>query len=129
MPRKYKVEQSSGYTVLLVDDDPEYLEATRLLLEREGHHVLAAADGPAALDLLQKEPIDLLLLDYFMPGLNGRQAYEKIKEIDNLVKIFFVTGNVEQLENIEDDNIIGTMKKPFEYKTLLEIIDENSVKQ
>jgi len=57
--------------VLLADDDPEYLEATRLLLAAEGHEVLTAASGPAALAVLREREVDLVLLDYFMPGMNG----------------------------------------------------------
>ncbi len=45
MARKYRLASSSGYTIVLADDDPDYLEATRLLLESEGHEVLCATNG------------------------------------------------------------------------------------
>ena len=51
MARKHRAIEPSGYTIALVDDDPDYLEATRLLLESEGHTVLTAIDGDDALRL------------------------------------------------------------------------------
>ena len=71
MARKYKVTQTSGYTIVLADDDPDYLEATRLLLESEGHDVLCATNGIETLALLRERRAHLLLLDYFMPGMTG----------------------------------------------------------
>ena len=56
MARK-KAEHLSNSTILLVDDNPEYLEATRLLLEREGHQVIPAANGLEALALLRKHSL------------------------------------------------------------------------
>ena len=47
MTRRARAEIASGFTVLLVDDNADYLQATRLLLEREGHNVLTATNGPA----------------------------------------------------------------------------------
>src|SRR3990172_6178954 len=92
MPRKYKAEPSSGQTILLVDDDAEYLEATGLLLEREGHRVLMATNGPAALELLRENQVDLLLLDYFMPGMTGEQVVVKLRQFNPYVQIILQTG-------------------------------------
>src|SRR5207244_5220520 len=63
--------KSSGRTVLVVDDQVETLSSVRMLLEREGHRVLTAEGGPQALELLAREPVQLLLVDYFMPVMNG----------------------------------------------------------
>jgi len=71
MARKHRAVRQSGHTVLLVDDDADYLEATRLLLESEGHRVVAVASGPEALAVLRAERVDVALLDYFMPGMTG----------------------------------------------------------
>src|SRR6476469_874475 len=65
MTRRARVETASGFTVLLVDDNADYLQATRLLLEREGHTVLTATNGVEALGILPTQHVDLLLLDYF----------------------------------------------------------------
>src|SRR5262249_16036117 len=85
-------EQASGYTVMLVDDNPDYLQATRLLLEREGHNVLTATNGPEALALLPDHRVDLLLLDYFMPGMTGGQVVPEFRRFDPFVQVILQTG-------------------------------------
>src|SRR6266699_1855301 len=92
MTRRAKALQPSGYTVLLVDDNPDYLQATRLLLEREGHNVLTATNGPEALALLPDQRVDLLLLDYFMPGMTGEQVVAEVRKFDPFVQVILQTG-------------------------------------
>ncbi len=92
MPRKYNDKPESGYTILLVDDDPEYLEATRLLLEREGHRVQTASSGADALARLRERPVDLLLLDYYMPGMTGEQVVTELRQFNPYVQIVLQTG-------------------------------------
>src|SRR5438552_9028107 len=92
MTRRAKAEQASGYTVLLVDDNPDYLQATRLLLEREGHNVLTATNGAEALGILPQQNVDLLLLDYFMPGMTGEQVVAEIRKFDPFVQVILQTG-------------------------------------
>lgn len=91
MPRKTKREPS-GYTILLVDDDAEYLEATRMVLEREGHNVLVATNGPDALSILQKSQVDLLLLDYFMQGMTGEDVVAELRKFNQYVQVTLQTG-------------------------------------
>ncbi|HEY4579787.1 MAG TPA: response regulator, partial [Candidatus Acidoferrales bacterium] len=92
MTRKLAPISPSGATILLVDDDPGYLEATRRLLEREGHQVLCAADGPAALATLRERPVDVLLLDYFMPGMTGEEVVAQLRLFNVHVQIILQTG-------------------------------------
>src|SRR3954463_12109946 len=92
MTRLARVEQASGYTVLLVDDNADYLQATRLLLEREGHTVLTATNGPEALAILPQQKVDLLLLDYFMPGMTGEQVVSEVRKFDPFVQVILQTG-------------------------------------
>ncbi|HLB49265.1 MAG TPA: GAF domain-containing protein [Anaerolineales bacterium] len=92
MTRKLAPISPSGSTILLADDDPEYLEATRRLLEREGHQVLCATDGPTALATLRERPVDLLLLDYFMPGMTGEEVVAQLRQFDAAVQVILQTG-------------------------------------
>ncbi|MET0594806.1 MAG: diguanylate cyclase [Polyangiaceae bacterium] len=92
MTRRARAEAASGFTVLLVDDNADYLQATRLLLEREGHNVLTATNGVEALDILPKQRVDLLLLDYFMPGMTGEQVVAELRKFDPLVQVILQTG-------------------------------------
>jgi signal transduction histidine kinase len=84
--------KSSGRTIMVVDDQVETLGSVRLLLEREGHRVLTAESGAAALALLAHEPVQLLLVDYFMPVMNGEELIGRVRERDALVQIVLQTG-------------------------------------
>lgn len=96
MARKYKVRSSSGFIIVLADDDPDYLDATRLLLESEGHDVLCAKNGSEVLALLRRRHADLLLLDYFMPGMTGEEVVVKLREWNSQVQIILQTGYVNE---------------------------------
>jgi two-component system cell cycle response regulator len=92
MARKNKFPGSSGYIILLVDDSSEYLEATRSLLEGEGHTVLTAENGPDALSILNRQKVDLLLLDYYMQGMTGEEVVLKLRQFNSIVQIILQTG-------------------------------------
>jgi signal transduction histidine kinase/ActR/RegA family two-component response regulator len=68
-----------GKTVLIVEDNDDARESLRLALELQGHHVLEAADGPAALDCLQRERVPVAVLDIGLPGLDGYELARRIR--------------------------------------------------
>jgi diguanylate cyclase (GGDEF)-like protein len=92
MARKNKISETSGYTILLVDDNLEYRDATRFLLEHEGHTVLTAESGPDALTILKSEKVDLLLLDYYMPGMTGEEVVLALRQFNPTVQVILQTG-------------------------------------
>jgi len=75
-----------------VDDSPDILESTRRLLDGEGHEVLTAVDGREALERLRAETFDLIIVDYFMPGMTGEELVRRIREVDRLTQIILSTG-------------------------------------
>ncbi|MBI5500653.1 MAG: diguanylate cyclase [Deltaproteobacteria bacterium] len=79
-------------TILLVDDSPDYSEASRRLLEREGHTVLCCNDGAEAIEVLRSHEIDLVLLDYFMPGMTGEEAVARMREFNPHVQVILQTA-------------------------------------
>jgi PAS domain S-box-containing protein len=70
---------SPGGRILVVDDDADNREILARRLEREGFTAVAEANGPAALERLGREAFDLVLLDIFMPGMDGFQVLERMK--------------------------------------------------
>jgi diguanylate cyclase (GGDEF)-like protein len=90
--QKQKPDRTSGYTILLADDNLDYLQVTRRLLEREGHAVLVAGSGAEALDILKQDKIDLLLLDYYMPGMTGEEVVTELRKWNPHVQVILQTG-------------------------------------
>ena len=83
---------STGYSILVVDDQDETLESVRMLLEREGHRVLTAASGAEAITILAHERMALMLVDYFMPVMNGEELIRQVRGRDQLMQIVLQTG-------------------------------------
>lgn len=71
-------------TVLVVDDEPEIAGLMRDFLEAAGYRVLTCGDGAAALDVLQRQPVDCLLLDIMMPGISGFDVLRRVRELGDL---------------------------------------------
>ena len=85
--------QKTGKTILLVDDQEDYLTSTKALIEREGHAVICASSGEQALSLVHSERPDLILLDYYMPGgLGGEEFVTELRKTDALAQVILQTG-------------------------------------
>ena len=92
MTRKGSGSRQSGRKILLVDDSEEVLDANRLLLEREGHTVFAATNGFDGLKILQETDIELLVVDYFMPGMTGEDVVRELRRFNRSVQVILATG-------------------------------------
>ena len=81
-------------SVLVVDDDPVIRSMLTASLEASGHEVTTAKDGPEALELVRAEGFDVILLDVLMPGMNGDQVLEHLKDDPKLrhVPVVMVTS-------------------------------------
>jgi CheY-like chemotaxis protein len=110
--------------VLLVEDDEQVRGMTQSLLERRGYQVLVAEDGGEALKLLDRGngPIDLLITDVIMPGMNGRELYDTIRRIDPHIKVLYMSGysdNVLTDRGVMEQGI-NFLQKPFTVQALTE---------
>jgi two-component system cell cycle response regulator len=93
MARLTQQAAPSGKRILLVDDQDDYRLVTHSLLTRQGHEVITAPGGREALSILRQQHIDLILLDYFMPGgLTGEQVVEEIRKFNDYIQIILQTG-------------------------------------
>jgi PAS domain S-box-containing protein len=90
-------------TILLVEDDTMVLAINKELLEKAGYFVLSARNGYEALELFTKgsDKIALVVLDVIMPGMNGKEVYEKLREHKNNVKVLFASGYTADILNIK----------------------------
>lgn len=92
--------------VLIVEDEKPLSRALELKLTNAGFLTLVANDGQAALDILKKEKVDLILLDLVMPRVGGFEFLEKMKSSKNKAPVF-VTSNLGQKEDIEKARKLG----------------------
>jgi two-component system NtrC family sensor kinase len=92
--RNVQVPPGHGETILVVDDTPANVEIMRSILEEANYRVLDAADGPAALDLLQRRTPDLILTDLWMPRMSGFDLITRIREDERFrtVPLVLLTG-------------------------------------
>jgi CheY-like chemotaxis protein len=67
--------------ILLVDDDPDFVEAVKVIVESGGYEVRVAYDGQEGLEAVAEEKPDLIVLDVMMPVMNGHAACAKLKGI------------------------------------------------
>src|SRR5438445_434718 len=82
----------TGHTILAVDDQQDSLVSVRNLLEREGHRVLTAESGEQALAVVKTTEVDLMIVDYLMPRMNGAQLVRAVRSFDPFVQIILQTG-------------------------------------
>lgn len=95
LPASQQVSQAELRRVLIVDDAPELLLLLRKLVERMGYQVEMASGARDALKILEARPVDLLLTDWSMPGMNGGELIAAVKEDDRTreIPIIVLTGH------------------------------------
>jgi CheY-like chemotaxis protein len=97
--------QQSPVRILCVDDEPVGLTVRKLLLERKGYTVETASNGPSAIDLFKVQPFDLVLLDYYMPAMNGAEVARAMRQIRPHARIVMLSAYVslpeEALQHVD----------------------------
>ncbi len=110
-----------SHTLLLVDDETDLVEILATRFEMAGYKVFTANDGHEALQILEKEKIDLVITDVQMPGVSGVQLLEKIREKNpNVPPVIFITGySAIKPEHAYDKGVQAIFAKPFDFKDLV----------
>src|SRR5580704_1323308 len=94
MPPSVYPEIQSG-VLLCIDDDEDVLECEKSFLESFGYTVLTAASGGKGLELASTNPIDLVILDYFMPEMNGQEVAVQIRRLNPKAPIIMLSATVD----------------------------------
>lgn len=106
--------------ILVVDDEPDLVNAVRLYLEMEGYLVLGATDGEEALEKVREKLPDMVVLDVLMPGMDGFETLRKVREVSH-VPVIMLTVRGEESDKVRglklgaDDYVT----KPFSQRELL----------
>lgn len=114
------------YHILVVDDDPEMLEITVLLLNHQGYLVTPASSSKEAITKIKENPdgFNALLTDYSMPFINGIELAKFIKELSVDIPVILYTGKIDHIDEtqIGQIGISEVAKKPCKIDELDSII-------
>jgi PAS domain S-box-containing protein len=102
-----------GARILVVDDDPEVRELVMTCLQSFGYAAVAAPDGRSALEVIAREPPDLLLVDFAMPEMNGAELLRRARRDRPDLKALFMTGYAQVAPGEGAIEGVGVMRKPF----------------
>jgi two-component system, OmpR family, response regulator len=110
--------------LLLADDDTNNRRILRRALENEGYHVVEAADGQNALDMLKSEQVDLLITDVIMPGMDGIELLERAREVQPDLRAIVMTGykSSEAIIGAFRNRACDFLTKPVHLDELLETV-------
>src|SRR5437016_1374976 len=121
-----KPEQIAAKKVLLVDDDPEIIEAIRYALESRGYQIFIARDGNQGLAMAEREDPDLVILDMMMPKRSGFLVLEKLRRTRPVpVRVIMITAN-EGSRHKAYAEMLGVddyLRKPFAMDKLVEAVE------
>lgn len=114
-----------GAQLLVVDDEAEHLESLRRLFERDGAKVHTATSGELALDVLRKNPVQLILSDLMMPGMSGQDLLRAARairpEVDVVVMTAFAT--IENAVEAMREGAYDFVQKPFKTALILRVVE------
>jgi two-component system response regulator PilR (NtrC family) len=111
-------------TILVVDDEEIMREILEALLTREGYHVRLAASAEEGLDLARRMPFDAAILDVMLPGMNGVQALDELKKIDDDLPVVMITAfaSVENAIAAMKQGAFHYISKPFKNDEVLAVL-------
>jgi CheY-like chemotaxis protein len=108
--------------ILVVDDDDGVRQVTAKVLAREGYRVLQAGEGTEALKVAREHagPLDLLLTDVVMPGMNGRELGERLAEVRPETRLLYMSAYTEDEVLLRGIRVaeVAFLNKPFSLETL-----------
>ena len=125
-PAPTDVREGAGKRILCVDDEESLLHMIKEELTAHSYEVITAPNGEAALREVRAQKFDAIICDLKMPGLNGRQVYERLREENPLAsrRMVFVTGDIigDQLKNFLETEKRPCLTKPFSLADLRQAV-------
>lgn len=111
-------------TILLVDDEETIVKSLSGSLEDEGYAMVTADNGDRALEIIKTQPVDIIFLDIWLPGMDGLETLKAIKEYDSSLEVVIMTGHgtVNTAVQAVKMGAFDFLEKPFSLDTTLDII-------
>lgn len=114
--------------ILIIEDTPANLQLTMAILEGAGHTALSAPNAEHGLRIASTEPVDLILMDIRLPGIDGLTATRLLKDDPRTARIPIIALTASAMKGDEqrmrEGGCVGYVAKPIRYRALLDAIDE-----
>lgn len=114
--------------ILIVEDDPDYMDYMKSVLEKDGHAVTEATDGRKALEALSGASFDAVVTDIIMPEMDGRELIEEMhRVVDGYTPVVAITGGGEGdpsviLDAVSRLGVAASLEKPVSPESLTKTI-------
>ncbi|WP_372971587.1 response regulator, partial [Marinobacter sp.] len=114
--------KKAPYRLLLVDDEPNILASLRRVFQRENYELLFANNGDEALHIMEKQPVELIMTDFMMPGINGSELLKEVRERwPNTIRIM-LTGHANT------DAVMGSIREGAVYRFILKPWNDDDIR-
>src|SRR3954465_5251366 len=112
------------HNILIVDDEVGILESLKGVLEDEGYKPSVAGSGEACLEAVQKRPFDVVLLDVWLPGIDGLETLEKIKQGEDAPEVVMISGHgtIETAVRATKLGAVAFLEKPLSREKTLIVV-------
>ncbi len=113
-------------SLLITDDNRELRETLQGIFQPRGFHTLLASDGQAALQIVRRAPVHLILTDMNMPRLSGLEAIRKIKQLQASMPCILISAELddELAREAEQADVFSVLTKPFRSHDITQVVQE-----
>ena len=113
--------------ILVVEDDNLFLWTLNCFLQKEGYEVFTAANAESAIDVAQQQSFDIVISDFHLPGLDGRDLIRKVRSVQPAAKTILISAyQPEEIENKDPGLLNAYLNKPIELKSLKKLLHDLS---
>jgi two-component system, OmpR family, lantibiotic biosynthesis response regulator NisR/SpaR len=117
---------AANRTILVIDNEADQLAIMDSILNRMGHAVTTADSPQAALDAVQRQAFDLILLDLIMPDVDGTELCEEIRQLQPDCRIFAFSGHVQLYDpqQLVRAGFDGSIRKPASFEEINAVLEQ-----